>query len=118
MSTLISPLKPPPLHRGPGRIVERTTTITREVFLDDPTPAQHMPVHHTSDQGPPPVRETIDSAAARIRGFDGALIRLGVWLIGLGRAHALRPASRADGIASRLEAAKSRDMKHFIGLPH
>lgn len=117
MSTLVSALKLPPLHREPRRIVERTTTITREVFLDGPPPAEHRPVQHHLGQDPARIGQTSDSAAARIRGFDGALIGLGVWLIGLGRAHALRPASRPEEIANRLEAAKSRDMKHFIGLP-
>lgn len=28
----------PPRHRGAGRIIERTTTVTREVYIDDPAP--------------------------------------------------------------------------------
>lgn len=31
---------------------------------------------------------------------------------------ATRPTARAAEIARRVDAAKTHDMKHFIGLPH
>ncbi|WP_193071237.1 MULTISPECIES: hypothetical protein [unclassified Brevibacterium] len=114
MSTLITPIRPPDFQRGPGRIVERTTTITREIFLDDPTPAQVQTQSQSQVSDDP------------IHGIDRALVRLGAWLINLGRRHALHPsagtasatAARADEIARRVDDAKAHDMKHFIGFPY
>lgn len=124
MSTTLSPFRPPTSAAGtgfarrPGRIVERTTTITREIFLDDPLPALTGPrTRHGS--GEPVDAETNATAtpARRLRGFDRTLVSLGVWFIELGRRRALHPPRSADEIASELDAAKAHDMRHFIGLP-
>lgn len=132
MSTAITPTRPPTFNRGPGRIVERTTTITREIFLDDPIPAQSdagplaRPGAEPSGQ-PTPAPSRSDT---HIRGVDRALVRIGVWLIELGRRHSLHStrsatsgraastAASADEIARRVDAAKAHDMRHFIGLPY
>lgn len=126
MSTLITPTRSPAVRLAPGRIVERTTTITREIFLDNPAPPQTRSGAETrsgadTQSGTDTVDElqqTSSVADERIHGIDRALVRLGVWLIGLGRARALRPCASADEIAGRVEAAKSHDMRHFIGLPN
>lgn len=139
MSTLTTPTRSPAVRRTPGRIVERTTTITREIFLDNPTP---LPTQsgtemqsgtetesgtdtRSSTEACDELQRTSSVADERIRGIDRGLVRLGVWLIGLGRAHALRrfaradrPSASADEIAARVDAAKAHDMRHFIGLPH
>ncbi|MCI4012320.1 hypothetical protein [Brevibacterium sp. ZH18] len=121
-------------RHGPGRIVERTTTITREIYLDDPAPQ-----HRERQPGSPLEAAEVESSTSllesgsnqtssitdeRVRGVDRAVVRLGVWLIELGRRRALRqatrshrPALRADEIARRLDEAKARDLKHVIGLP-
>ncbi|MDN6603368.1 hypothetical protein [Brevibacterium sp.] len=134
MSTAITSARPPTAAAksaapsASGRIVERTTTITREIFLDDPIPAQ-------SDTTPPARPDAEPSGQAtpapsrsdtHLRGVDRALVRIGVWLIELGRRHSLRstrsaasrPAASADEIARRVDAAKAHDLRHFISLPH
>ena len=114
MTTLLAPTRPPGAKPGRARIVERTTTITREIFLDDPTPA---PTDHPAE-GATEATHTTGGFAERISGIDRAVVRLGIWLIELGRRRALRPAARSEEIVRRLEESKSRDMKHFIGLPN
>lgn len=114
MSTLITPTRSPSLKLAPGRIVERTTTITREIFLDDPAPGQAQSGTETVDE----LQRTSSAAAQDIHGLDRALVRLGVWLIEAGRRHALRPSTNGDEIARRVDAAKAHDMRHFIGLPN
>lgn len=120
MSTLINPVRPPTLSRGPGQIVERTTTITREIFLDNPAvpQAESGAATQSGTDTVDELQQTSGVADERINGIDRALVRLGVWLIGLGRARALRPSASADEIAGRVEAAKVHDMRHFIGLPN
>lgn len=118
MSTLIYPIRPQTFPRGPGRIVERTTTTTREIFLDDAR-ATMLRAGPASPRGPEMAAQPQSSPSdMRLRGLSRAMIRLGVWLIDAGRRHALRPAARADEIARRLEDAKDRDMRHFIGPPN
>ena len=134
MSSLIAATRPLTRRSSPGRIVERTTTVTREIFLDDPavSTADRMPAlaearvlpHPSAESSLEPLSDS-PSADTHIRGFDRALVRLGVWLIERGRRHTLRPtrgtasgtAASADEIARRVDAAKAHDMKHFIGLP-
>lgn len=125
MSTLINPARPPTFQRGPGRIVERTTTITREIFLDAPTPtvpAAGSASPHESGAAaellstPPGMLRP--PAEIRLHGLNRAMVRLGVWLIEAGRTHALRPSASADEVAHRVDAAKAHDMRHFIGLPN
>lgn len=132
MSTLINPARPPTLQRRPSRIVERTTTITREFFLDDPTPT--APAAGSASQYGPGAADQMLTAPAgllttppamlttpaeiRLHGLNRAMVRLGVWLIEAGRRHALRPSASADEIARRVDAAKAHDMRHFIGLPN
>ncbi|MBM6589356.1 hypothetical protein [Brevibacterium sp. RIT 803] len=114
MSTLITPTRSPSLKLAPGRIVERTTTITREIFLDDPAARQSQSGTETVDE----LQRTSSVAADDIHGVDRALVRLGVWLIEAGRRHALRPSANPDEIARRVDAAKTHDMRNFIGLPN
>ncbi|WP_231442843.1 hypothetical protein [Brevibacterium zhoupengii] len=123
MSTLLTPIRPPTFQRGPGRIVERTTTTTREIFLDDPiptppgprTPSPHSP--RTADDLLTHPSE-LQRSEMQLRGLNRVMVRLGVWLIAAGRRHALRPAARADEIARRLDDAKAHNMRHFSGLPY
>ena len=119
MSTMLSPIRPPSVHRGPGRIVERTTTITREIFLDEPQPAPTTPssLSRLRAEASPAALSVGTSTETPVRGLDRALVRLGVWLIEMGRRHSLRPTRSADEIARRVDAAKAHNMKHFIGLP-
>lgn len=125
MSTLINPIRPQTFPRCPGRIVERTTTTTREIFLDDPTPTVPA-AGSASPYGPgepddlltAPSQMLIAPAEIRLHGLNRAMVRLGVWLIEAGRRHALRPSASADEIARRVDAAKAHDMRHFIGLPN
>lgn len=114
MSTLLNPIRPPTHHRCPSRIVERTTTITREIFLDDPAEGQSQSGTETVTE----LQRTSSAAADDIHGIARALVRLGVWLIEAGRRHALRPSTNADQIARSVDAAKAHDMRHFIGLPN
>lgn len=118
MSTATAPIRPPTGHPAQGRIVERTTTITREIFLNGPAPAAARPV-----PAPSHVPEATDEllttvSEKRLRGVNRALVRLGVWLIEAGRRQALRPSATADEIARRVDAAQAHDMRHFIGLPN
>lgn len=122
MSTLISPIRPPTFPRGPGRIVEHTTTTTREIFLDD-LPATKSRAGSASPHSSETAAELLTTSSdMRLHGLNRAMVRLGVWLIEAGRRHALRPAvgpaARADEIARRVDAAKAHDMRHFIGLPN
>lgn len=117
MSTAISPARPPTFQRGSGRIVERTTTITREIFLDGPTPLQAPAESESESRSAPKSRSETEISDGPIRGIDRAMVRLGVWLIEAGRRHALRPSANADDIARRVDTARAHDMKHFIGLP-
>lgn len=123
MSTLLTPIRLPAFQRGSGRIVERTTTITREIFLDDPTPPAHGP-RTTSPHSPETADDLLTSPSEmqrsemQLRGLNRAMVRLGVWLIAAGRRHALHPAARADEIARRVDDAKAHNMRHFNGLPH
>lgn len=142
MSTTSAPTRPPsvvdrpPLNRGRGRIVERTTTITHELYLDDPCPPQQgRSTNSTTAPSETPLPDTAlpetdpnqsSSTADRpLNGVDRAVVRLGVRLIELGRRRALRQARRAqrptlrsDEIARRVDAAKARNLKHVIGLPY
>lgn len=118
MSTAITPARPPTFQRGPGRIVERTTTITREIFLDDPAPTllgAGSASPHRSEAAAEPLSPPSEM---RLHGLNRVMVRIGVWLIEAGRRHALRPSADADEIARRVDAAKAHDMKHFIGLPY
>ncbi|MGO2863432.1 MAG: hypothetical protein ACTIC1_19900 [Brevibacterium sp.] len=118
MSTLLTPIRPPTFQRGSGRIVERTTTITREIFLDDPIPTAHGP-RTTSPRSPKTADDLLTSPSEmQLHGLNRAMVRLGVWLIAAGRSHALHPAARADEIARSVDDAKAHNMRHFNGFPY
>lgn len=165
MSTLISPNRGPNPTRpvGPsraqglpcGRIIERTTTVTREYVIETASRARSAPpsprwtddelLRHPFDSG----QASTDSAGAagsagtagptdgsvRAPGgsvgavdstgavvtlgtIDRLIIRLGAWLVGVGRRRAMHPGPSPEDIAARLDEAKDRDLRRFAGVPH
>lgn len=94
-------------HRSAMRVVERTTTTIREIYVDDPAPRTTAPDR--------PTVETIAEATGEIRGLDRAVVRLGLWLVRLGRRRAAGLRPHADSIAERLDATKSHNARFGFG---
>ncbi len=94
-------------HRSAMRVVERTTTTIREIYVDDPAPRTTAPDR--------PTVETIAEAVAEIRGLDRAVVRLGLWLVRLGRNRTARPGASAEDIAESLDATKSHNARFGFG---
>ncbi|GAB3558426.1 hypothetical protein [Spelaeicoccus albus] len=94
MTTIIETPVPPTRHRHAGRIVERTTTVTREIYID---------------------------GAEASTGPGRFAVRAGIAIANWGRRRALRRAMHmptgAAEIARRLDRRKDRDLAFFTGLP-
>ena len=144
MSTLTSPSRGPNPTRpvGPsraqglpcGRIIERTTTVTREYVIETASRARSAPPSpRWTDDSAGSTGATDDSvgttegsvgavdptgAVVTLGTIDRLIIRLGAWLVGVGRRRAMRPGPSPEGIAARLDEAKNRDLRLFAGVPH
>ncbi|GAA3830158.1 hypothetical protein KACC15558_07410 [Brevibacterium ammoniilyticum] len=116
-------------HRSAMRVVERTTTTIREIYVDDDSPsdagfsAHPYPAAEAVDKDltsphvgqAPDARDPGAEAVAEIRGLDRVVVRLGLWLVRLGRNRAVRPGASAEDIAERMEATKSHNARFGFG---
>lgn len=119
MTTVIDPARPRRTSRRSGRIIERTTTITREIYIDYPdlqAPTSPSANDHAADD-----QTVADQPGRPLSGLSRLAVRAGITLTRWGRRRAtLRAAHRPTGTAEmsrRLDERKDRDLAFLVGIP-
>lgn len=104
----------PPTYPQPGRLIERTTTTVREIYVETPGAVPQRAVRRFD--------RTEERAATvphrQLRGLSRAIVQLGLYLAARQDGRALRSRAESARIGQRVDQAKERRLRLYFDLPH